>query len=982
MAPKISVVVPVYNVETYLEDMLKSVKDQTFTDFEVIIVNDGSPDNSQEIIDRFCAEDPRFRSLIKENGGVASARNLALDNARGDYVAFFDSDDKLPETSLEAMYRVAREEMADLVIGLAEIESLDEVHIPQPLIELAAQKEIDKFDFNMNRTFSVWNKLFKRQVIEDNHLRFVPIQHTEDGVFTYQFAHKCNKISGCNSIVYRYVRRVFWESKSLTQLLNVSLINDMLTAFDYMEKAVEESYEISLKDLQDRGLDTPAALEELECKYKEFRSDMYVRFTSVNLIDDFFRFTWKLDQEVIDIITKRILEYKERIFPAMWEEKVVGKNPDLEMHKTIMISTEEMAESPVLSFVISDSVPDDIVGNVVSSMYNQIFPSFEVLLDEKKAGMISDFWKEKPNFHTVKHLDNVSKYKEKALKSVKGRFVMFIDEPVLFSRHIIRRMFNSMSKRSSGGYYDFITVPLVHMNGETSYPIESNSAAYVNELVRIKERSVYNQLDYTWSNKMFYVPYLRGKKVLFTGNTWNDINRLYNNSGYSKRTYLSMATSLDDGDILSKYAKSLRVRMLYKRLLNKDKKITEFIDSQSVRIETRGQRFKNWRLQKIRDGYKFITRKIVYPLYYKINARKPVDPHKVIFIEPRLDKMTNSIMQIYEAFERTGEYEIHEHYLRDRYARYRDQFKRGMAFLKDFATARYGVIAEANETLGCISKRKETVVVNTWHGCGAFKKFGYSTADKLFGGDTKQKDRYPLYHNLDIVTVSSPEIIWAYEEAMHLENKGIVKPIGISRTDVFFDEKFVSDAKDRVIEMFPAAKDKKIILYAPTFRGRIASAAGPDMLDIEKMAKALGDEYVLITKHHPLVKRPPEIPDDLNGIFAIDVTRNSSIDDLICAADICISDYSSLVYEFSLFERPMIFFAYDLEDYFDWRGFYYNYDELAPGPIVTGTEEIIHYIRNIDTMFDKQKVHDFKEKFMSSCDGHSTERIIETMKGM
>ena len=72
----------------------------------------------------------------------------------------------------------------------------------------------------------------------------------------------------------------------------------------------------------------------------------------------------------------------------------------------------------------------------------------------------------------------------------------------------------------------------------------------------------------------------------------------------------------------------------------------------------------------------------------------------------------------------------------------------------------------------------------------------------------------------------------------------------------------------------------------------------------------------------------------------------------------------------------MIFFAYDLDDYFDWRGFYYNYDELTPGPVVKETEEIIDYIRHLDTRFDQAHVHASKEKFMSSCDGHATDRIM------
>ena len=105
------------------------------------------------------------------------------------------------------------------------------------------------------------------------------------------------------------------------------------------------------------------------------------------------------------------------------------------------------------------------------------------------------------------------------------------------------------------------------------------------------------------------------------------------------------------------------------------------------------------------------------------------------------------------------------------------------------------------------------------------------------------------------------------------------------------------------------------------------------------------------------------------------------IDDLLCVSDICISDYSSLVFEYSLFERPMIFFAYDKAEYDDWRGFYYDYDEMTPGPICTENEEMIDYIQNLDTRFNKQEIADFHYKFMRSCDGHATERILEMVMG-
>ena len=229
----------------------------------------------------------------------------------------------------------------------------------------------------------------------------------------------------------------------------------------------------------------------------------------------------------------------------------------------------------------------------------------------------------------------------------------------------------------------------------------------------------------------------------------------------------------------------------------------------------------------------------------------------------------------------------------------------------------------------------------------------------------KDMERYPFNRNYTHVTVSSPEVIWAYEEAMQYSHEsGVVKALGSSRTDIFYDKDFISGSYDVLYELFPAAKGKKVILYAPTFRGRVAKAKSPDVLDLNMLYEALGDEYVVIMKHHPLVRKRPEIPEELTGSFAVDFTDDMSIEALLCVSDICISDYSSLIFEYSLFERPMIFLAHDLENFFDWRGFYYDYDELTPGPIVSTNEEIIDYVKNIESNFNKQEVIDFRNKFI------------------
>ena len=374
--------------------------------------------------------------------------------------------------------------------------------------------------------------------------------------------------------------------------------------------------------------------------------------------------------------------------------------------------------------------------------------------------------------------------------------------------------------------------------------------------------------------------------------------------------------------------------------------------------------------------YKFATLKVIYPLVYNFHIRKPIDDKKVLLIEVRSLSLTDSYAVLDRELKAQGDIKISYQYLGETIVGVFGCLKRGLACIKELATAKSAFITDACQITSCVNLRKETRLIQIWHACGAFKKFGFSTALLKFGDSEKRMLKYPYYKNISYITVSSPDIVWAYEEAMNSRTFGSkVVPVGVSRTDLFFDKEFLNRAKERVYEAFPNARDKKVILYAPTFRGKVRSAR-TGMVDIERFYQELKEDYVLIIKHHPYVKNPPLI-DEIYSDFAVDLSKTCDIEDLLCTADICISDYSSLVFEYSLFERPIIFFAYDIDSYNDWRGFYYDYDELTPGPVFTTDDEIIDYIKNIGERFDRQKIIDFRDKFMSACDGKATSRIID-----
>ena len=206
----------------------------------------------------------------------------------------------------------------------------------------------------------------------------------------------------------------------------------------------------------------------------------------------------------------------------------------------------------------------------------------------------------------------------------------------------------------------------------------------------------------------------------------------------------------------------------------------------------------------------YLIRRVYYPCVYKRACRKPIQENKIVFMEVRLAGLSNSYQLLYDELVQNYDFDIHCHFLRTGFAKKGENRSRVVDFLRDMATAKYVVYDEGSPAVGSVKKRKGTKILQTWHGCGAFKRFGFSTANYIFGDKLKDMKRFPAYADYDYVTVSSPEVVWAYVEAMNKEkNPECVKPVGLSRTDVFFDQKYIDSAYEKLYELLPAAKDKK-----------------------------------------------------------------------------------------------------------------------------------------------------------------------------
>ena len=235
---KVSVIVPVYNVESYLEKCLQSLVQQSLQEIEIIAVNDGSTDASQSILEQFQTQFPtKIKVFQKENGGLSDARNYGIDRASGEFLAFVDSDDYVSENMLEEMYSLAIKHNAEMVI--CNLQKVDEQgNVTQKLTQLPNMPEkIDlasHFSVFSDISYFACNKMFKKKLFDGK--RFVKGMHFEDIELIPQLLLQCKTVAKTDAFHYQYFERANSISKTHTEK---GL--DILKAIENVEKAFNES---------------------------------------------------------------------------------------------------------------------------------------------------------------------------------------------------------------------------------------------------------------------------------------------------------------------------------------------------------------------------------------------------------------------------------------------------------------------------------------------------------------------------------------------------------------------------------------------------------------------------------------------------------------------------------------------------------------------------------------------------------------------
>ena len=283
------------------------------------------------------------------------------------------------------------------------------------------------------------------------------------------------------------------------------------------------------------------------------------------------------------------------------------------------------------------------------------------------------------------------------------------------------------------------------------------------------------------------------------------------------------------------------------------------------------------------------------------------------------------------------------------------------SYFKTALKAKYW-ISSVNIERGLNFKKKSTIYLNTWHGVPL----------KKIGNDCPGRNDYNMSY-IDLFCYSGPFEYTIYQRAFRVKSNNLLLS-GLPRNDELYH------VDEKIREALGLPKDKTVLLYAPTWRdsldgGKTYNLTPP--VDFVKWEKLLGDKHLLLFRAHHFTTKHMNI---LFNSFVRDVSSYPSINDLLIASDILISDYSATIFDYCVLERPIISFAYDYDEYKEQRGLYVDLEKELPGGIVKNEDDVISAINNMDYTDECARTKVFKTKYVP-VGGNATEICVKALFG-
>lgn len=395
--------------------------------------------------------------------------------------------------------------------------------------------------------------------------------------------------------------------------------------------------------------------------------------------------------------------------------------------------------------------------------------------------------------------------------------------------------------------------------------------------------------------------------------------------------------------------------------------------------------------------------------FYKFFKHKKIIENRVLFLSERKNHLSGNFEFVYDILKEDDEIEIVKFLLNKKIKDF--NIFDMLHFVNFISTSKVILLDDFYPNIHNFELKNEIKLIQMWHAAGAFKTFGFSRLGKVGSVDQSSSN----HRSYDYAIVSSNEVKKFYSEGFGISDEKVLVT-GIPRTDIFFDENYKIKVSNMIYDEFPMLKNKKIILFSPTFRGDGKDDAYYPMekFNIEKLFDSLNvninqdnnkdhdynevcgqnevyehnevyqnsnirfnSDYALIIKQHPFIEKKIEIPENYKDIV-FDFSNTYEINDILLITDILITDYSSVIFEATLLDIPMLFYCYDFDEYLRNRGFYYDFNSFVPGKIVHKFDDVPKYINLND--FEEFKIQEFKNRFFKDLDGKSSQRVVDLIK--
>lgn len=357
---------------------------------------------------------------------------------------------------------------------------------------------------------------------------------------------------------------------------------------------------------------------------------------------------------------------------------------------------------------------------------------------------------------------------------------------------------------------------------------------------------------------------------------------------------------------------------------------------------------------------------IILALFYPFTFLFRVHQNRITFISLEHDNLSKDFKILHDELSAKQEYEIKTLLFKFQ-PTFLGQLQYGLACIQQlFAlqSSKLVIIDYNNFVISKFPHRKEVKVLEIWHATAALKNFG----------NCVQRD-YEI-KNYDYAIANSDFYKGVYAQAFNLPEENVLVT-GIPNNDKIFDDHFVQDTKVRLLEKYPVLANKKVITYAPTFRGRISTYFKEAKIDLARVHQALGEDYVIIYKAHPLISGSA-YENNPHVLFI----EEEPISSIFCVTDVLITDYSAIAVDWMVFDKPIIAYVPDFKSYSKKPGLTIDYLQEFPGAVTFNEGELIQALQATDsTSYQKERALFFKKTY-NYCDGKATERVLKVIENL